>query len=111
MVPIQDKEFGQLKRMSISEGDWREAEGLAARIKAGEEVMIPLEVARRVLIDDEPPLRVFREWRSLSLAEPAEKTAISKEELAALDAAPALSRDAAAAIAPALGIPADLLQG
>ena len=96
--------------MSISEEDWREAEEQAARIQAGEEVMIPLELARRVLIDDEPPLRVFREWRGLSLAELAEKTTVSPEELAELDAASALPRDAAEAIAPALGIPADLLQ-
>ena len=102
--------FDEIADPSIPERDWREAEELAARIKAGEEVMIPLELARRVLIDDEPPLRVFRQWRGLSLAELAEKTAISKEELAQLDASPALPQDAAAAIAPALGIPADLLQ-
>ena len=96
--------------MFISEEDWRRAEELAARIQAGKEVMIPLELARRVLIDDEPPLRVFREWRGLSLAELAEKTTVSPEELAELDAASALPRDAAEAIAPALGIPADLLQ-
>ena len=96
--------------MSISEEDWREAEALAERIAAGEEVMIPLELARRVLIDDEPPLRVFREWRGLSLAELAEKTTVSPEELAALDTASALPRDAAEPIAPVLGIPPDLLQ-
>jgi len=96
--------------MFISEEDWRRAEELAARIQAGKEVMIPLELARRVLIDDEPPLRVFREWRGLSLAELAEKTTVSPEELAELDAASPLPRDAAEAIAPALGIPADLLQ-
>ena len=95
---------------SIPERDWREAEALAARIDAGEEVMIPLELARRVLIDDEPPLRVFREWRGLSLAELAEKTAVSTEELAKLDTAAALPPAAAEAIAPALNIPSDLLQ-
>ncbi len=96
---------------SIPERDWREAEELAARIDAGKEEMIPLELARRVLIDDEPPLRVFREWRGLSLAELAEKTAVSTEELAKLDTAAALPPAAAEAIAPVLNIPADLLQG
>ena len=102
--------FDEIADPSISEEDWREAEELAARIEAGEEVMIPLELARRVLIDDEPPLRVFREWRGLSLADLAERTGLPEADLAALDSAPALPRDAAEAIAPALGIPADLLQ-
>ena len=102
--------FDEIADSRISEEDWREAEELAARIDAGKEVMIPLELARRVLIDDEPPLRVFREWRGLSLAELAERAGVSREELAELDSAPCLSREAAEAVAPVLNIPADLLQ-
>ena len=102
--------FDEIADPCISEEDWREAEELAARIEAGEEVMIPLELARRVLIDDEPPLHVFREWRGLSLADLAEKTGLPQADLAALDGAPALPRDVAEVIAPVLGIPADVLQ-
>ncbi len=101
--------FDEIADRRVSEEDWREAEKLTMRIQAGEEVMIPLELARRILIDDEPPLQVFREWRGLSLAELAEKTAVSPEELAELDTASALPRDAAEVIAPALGIPPELL--
>ena len=94
----------------IAEEDWREAERLAARIDAGEEAVIPLDVVRRILVEDEPPLRVFREWRGLTLNDLATETGLSLNELRALDAAKALSAQAAEAIAPILDIPPDLLQ-
>ena len=101
--------YDEIADPRISEEDWREAEALAARIHAGEEVMIPLELARRVLVDEEPPLRVFREWRGLTLSQLAAQTGLPEPELAELDATPTLPQDAAEAIAPALGIPPDLL--
>ena len=62
----------------VEELHWKQAEDIAARIDRGEERLFPLELAKRVIVDDEPPLKVFREWRGLTQEELAQKAGTSK---------------------------------
>lgn len=68
------RQVGQL----VEELHWKQAEEIAARIDRGEERLYPLELAKRVFVDGEPPLKVFREWRGLTQEELAEKAGTTK---------------------------------
>ena len=65
-------------RRLADEVQWLKAEKIAARIDAGEETLIPLELAIRVFDAGEHPLKVLREWRGLSQEELAKKAGTTK---------------------------------
>ncbi len=48
------------------------------RIRETGETTYPSEVVGRIIVDGEPPLKVFREWRGLTQEELAEKAGTSK---------------------------------
>ena len=58
--------------------EWRQAEEIAARIERGEERLYPIELVERVIVDDEQPLKVFREWRGMTQEELAKKAGTTK---------------------------------
>ena len=50
---------------------------MAEEILAKNEETIPNEVVRRIFIDDENPIRVYRQWREYSVKELAEKVGVA----------------------------------
>lgn len=66
--------------------------------------LVPHEVARRVLVDDVPPLRAWREYLGLTQAEVAERLGISQPAYAQQEGKPSIRKSTRDKIAAALGI-------
>ncbi len=60
-------------------------ERVAERLDRGEGMTIPSEVARRVFVEDIPPIRAFREWRGLTQEELGRRVGMSKSYVSQLE--------------------------
>ena len=81
MVILPRKDYEQLCE-TVEDADYIRVYGEAKRrLSAGEDEMVPSEFADRIL-DGENPVRIWREYRGLSVKELAEKAKISMAYLA-----------------------------
>jgi len=57
--------------------DIADAERIMARIRSGEEELIPHEIVKRIVLDRENPIRVYREYRGMTGKQLAEAAGLS----------------------------------
>ena len=79
-VTISRAEYEALKEAREAMSDQAAYDLAIARLAAGDEELIPAEFVDR-MIDGEPPLRVFREWRGLSQNALAKKSGVNRVQI------------------------------
>ena len=84
MAILPAEEYERLRAAAEDGEDVRTFDEAKRQLAAGEDELLPAEFAER-LVRGEPPLRVFRELRQLSLEELARSAGISPEDLAAIE--------------------------
>ena len=84
MVLLPRKEYEQLCEAAEDTADVLAFDEARRRLAVGEEEMIPAEFADRIL-DGENPIRVWREYRHLSVKNLAEKAEISASYLSQIE--------------------------
>ena len=84
-VTIQKAEYERLCAIEEDLSDIQAARAIEEKIDAGTEELVPARVADR-LIDGEPPLRVWREHRSLSQSELARAADTSRVQIVDIEA-------------------------
>ena len=85
-IPLEEfQEFRTVLDQLHEEIQMLKAEQTAGRIDRGEEILIPAEVAARVIVDGVRPLKAFREWRGLSQEELSERAATSKSYVSQIE--------------------------
>ena len=85
MEDSQGKKFAILPTEELEKLQGADAENLnelidihiAKEILANNEETIPNEVIHRIFVDDENPIRVYRQWRGYSVKELAEKVGVA----------------------------------
>ena len=85
MVSIPKVEYERLRALEEDLEDTRAALAVEARIASGEEELIPGSIVDR-LIDREPPLRVWREYRALSQSALARSSGVSRVQIVEIEA-------------------------
>lgn len=84
MVILPRKEYEQLCEAVEEIDDVRAYDAARRRLSAGEDEIIPGEFADRIL-DGENPVRIWREYRGLSIKALAEKAEISAAYLSQIE--------------------------
>lgn len=84
MVVLPLEEYEQLCEAADDLADVQAYDEARRRLAAGEDELIPAEFANRIL-DGENPVRVWREYRGLSVRELAEKAEISAAFLSQIE--------------------------
>lgn len=84
MVILPRKEYEQLCEAVEDADDVRVYDAARRRLSAGEDEIIPGEFADRIL-DGENPVRIWREYRGLSIKALAEKAEISAAYLSQIE--------------------------
>lgn len=84
-ITIDRAEYDRLVALAEDAEDLRSLAEFHAKVAAGEEELIPAEFADRIL-DGEPPLRVWREYRGLSQTELARRSGINRVVIADIEA-------------------------
>ena len=84
MVILPRKEYEQLCEAVEDADDVRVYDEAKRRLSAGEDEMVPSEFADRIL-DGENPVRIWREYRGLSVKELAEKAEIGAAYLSQIE--------------------------
>lgn len=84
MVMLPEAEFDALIDELDDARDLVEAQTIQARVQSGEEKVIPSEVVMR-FVDGDSPIRVWRDYRGLSLTELASEAKMLDEELAEIE--------------------------
>ncbi len=77
MVVIPRKEYDFLLESLQDRRDMREAKAVKARIRKGEDELIPVELVAR-LVKGDNPVRVWREYRSLTSEQLAKTSGLSR---------------------------------
>jgi DNA-binding XRE family transcriptional regulator len=108
-VTLSRADFEALAELVADAQDMTDVEAVMARIAAGETEVFPFELAER-LLDDEHPVKVFREYRGHSIRGLAETAGVSPSYLSEIEAGKKPgSFDAMRRIAVVLEVPLDLL--
>ena len=84
-VTIPKAEYDRLCALDEDFADIRAALAVEARITSGEDEVIPAGTVDR-LIDGEPPLRVWRELRSLTQADLARASGVNRTQVVEIEA-------------------------
>lgn len=84
-VTIPKAEYVRLCALEEDFADIQAALAVEARIASGTEELVPTSVADR-LIDGEPPLRVWREYRGLSQSALARASEVSRIQIIDIEA-------------------------
>ena len=84
-VTIPKAEYDRLCALDEDFADIRAALAVEARITSGEGEVIPADTVDR-LIDGEPPLRVWREFRSLTQADLARASGVNRVQVVEIEA-------------------------
>ena len=82
---IPKVEYDRLRALEEDFADIRAALAVEARIGSGEEALIPADVVDR-LIDGEPPLRVWRELRSLTQVDLSRESGVNRVQIVEIEA-------------------------
>lgn len=93
-----------LQRLRLEAEDVATYDAAQARLAAGDDEMLPRDVVRR-LLNGEPPLRVLRQFRQLTVAELAERADVARAAIEDAEAGRTeLPPSSLAALANALGV-------
>lgn len=84
-VTISRAEYERLRALEEDLADIRAALVVEAKLASGEEEMIPSAVVDR-LLDGEPPLRVWREFRNLTQSDLARISGVDRSQIVDIDA-------------------------
>ena len=84
-VTISKAEYDRLCALEEELADMQAALTVEARIASGEEELIPAAVVDR-LLDGEPPLRVWREFRDLTQAALARASGVNRVQIVEIEA-------------------------
>ena len=84
-VTIPKAEYDRLCALEEEFADVQAALAVEARIASGEEELIPAAVIDR-LLDGEPPLRVWREFRNLTQAALARASGVNRVQIVEIEA-------------------------
>jgi DNA-binding XRE family transcriptional regulator len=84
MVVIPLEEYERLVEAAEDATDARDVDEIKRKLAAGEEELIPAEVANRI-IDGENKIRVWREYRGMSGKDLAEKTGLAAPYISQLE--------------------------
>ena len=84
-VTIPKVEYDRLRALEEDLADVQAALAVEARLAKGEEELIPADVVDR-LLDGEPPLRVWREFRGLSQSELARASGVNRVQIVDIEA-------------------------
>ena len=84
LVVLPLAEYEKLRKAAQAVTDVAAYDTAKRRLKAGEDELVPAEIANR-LLDGEHPLRVWRNHRGLTLAELAEAAGISSPYLSQIE--------------------------
>ena len=84
-VTIPRVEYDRLCALEEDFADIKAALAVEARIASGEEELIPAGIVDR-LIDGEPPLRVWREFRNLTQADFARASGVNRVQIVEIEA-------------------------
>ena len=84
-VTIPKAEYDRLCALEEELADIQAALAVEARIAGGEEELIPAAVVDR-LLDGEPPLRVWREFHSLTQAALARASGVNRVQIVEIEA-------------------------
>ena len=79
-VTIPKAEYDRLRALEEDFADIQTALAVEARLAAGEEELIPAAVVDR-LLDGEPPLRVWREFRNLTQSDLARASGVNRAQI------------------------------
>ncbi|MEL7466408.1 MAG: helix-turn-helix transcriptional regulator [Pseudomonadota bacterium] len=79
-VTISRAEYDALNEARETLSDQAAYDLAIARLAAGEDELMPAEYVYR-MVDGEPPLRVFREWRGLSQNALAKKSGVNRVQI------------------------------
>ena len=108
-VTLSRADFEALAELVVDAQDMTDVEAVMARITAGETEVFPFEVAER-LLDEEHPVKVFREYRGHSVRRLAEVAGVSPSYLSEIETGKKPgSFEAMTQIATALSVPLELL--
>ena len=84
-VTIPKAEYDRLRALEEDFADIQTALAVKARLATGEEELIPAAVVDR-LLDWEPPLRVWREFRNLTQSELARASGVNRVQIVDIEA-------------------------
>ena len=84
-VTISKAEYDRLRTLEEDLVDIQGALAVEARLAKGEEELIPAEVIDR-LLDGEPPVRVWREFRNLIQSELARTSGVNRVQIVDIEA-------------------------
>ena len=84
-VTIPKAEYDRLRALEEDFADIQTALAVKARLATGEEELIPAAVVDR-LLDGEPPLRVWREFRNLTQSELARASGVNRVQIVDIEA-------------------------
>lgn len=84
-VTIPKVEYDRLRALEEDLADVQAALAVEARLAKGEEELIPVDVVDR-LLDGEPPLRVWREFRRLTQSELARAGGVNRVQIVEIEA-------------------------
>lgn len=82
VLPMHD--YDRLVDAAEDRADLATARAAKARLAAGEDEYVPFEIAERIL-DGENPLRVWREYRGLTVSALAKRAGISRPYLSEIE--------------------------
>ena len=84
-VTIPKVEYDRLRALEEDFADMQAALTVEARLAKGEEELIPADVVDR-LLDGEPPVRVWREFRGLTQSELARASGVNRVQIVDIEA-------------------------
>jgi DNA-binding XRE family transcriptional regulator len=84
VVPIDS--YRKLLELAEDAEDIRAADRAMREVESGEDEVVPVEVARRLLSGDEHPLRVWRDYRNMTQESLADKARVGKSYISQIEA-------------------------
>lgn len=84
-VTIPRAEYDRLRAAAEDLADLQAYDRARAALASGEEALIPGDVVHRIL-DGEPPLKAFREWRGLTGAQLARASGVNRVQILDIEA-------------------------
>ena len=110
-ITITRKEYDTLRCAAEELGDLRAYDKAMAALASGEDELIPAAFAHRI-IDGESPIRVYREFRSLTQEQLGKRADVNRVQIADIEAGrKSGSIDTLRKLANALGVTIDDLVG
>ena len=85
MVIMPEAEYNRLIAHAEDAADIAMADSITARIQAGTEEFFPNDIAKRLMLEEENPIRVVREYRGMTAETLAGEAGISRAYLTQIE--------------------------